>query len=148
LEEESGSTIGVGGGYAGAAAETDYARAAQYTASDFLKNPLRGVPPGIVGPRRFAFAFRRRLLLRCFASMTADPRDDSALRAAIHTLVAPLVALDNGQVTFVRRHGDVVELRFGGACRGCPGQSFTLKGVVLPTLQRVDATVRDVRVVY
>jgi Fe-S cluster biogenesis protein NfuA len=48
----------------------------------------------------------------------------------------------------VRRSGDVVEVRFGGACRGCPGQAYTLKGVVLPALQATDPTVRDVRAVY
>ncbi len=80
--------------------------------------------------------------------MNGDAPDDSALRTALDEVVAPLVAVDNGKVAFVRRQGDVVEVRFAGACRGCPGQSFTLKGVVLPALQRVDGTVRDVRAVY
>jgi Fe-S cluster biogenesis protein NfuA len=80
--------------------------------------------------------------------MNGDAPDDSALRTVLDEVVSPLAAVDNGRVTFVRRLGDVVEVRFGGACRGCPGQGFTLKGVVLPALQRVDATVREVRAVY
>jgi len=79
--------------------------------------------------------------------MNGDVPDETTLRAAIDDLVAALVAMDNGRITFVRRQGDVVEVRVGGACRGCPGQSFTLKGVVLPVLQRVDATIRHVRAV-
>jgi Fe-S cluster biogenesis protein NfuA len=80
--------------------------------------------------------------------MNGDAPDDTALRTALDEVVAPLVAIDNGRVSFVRRQGDVVEVRFAGACRGCPGQGFTLRGVVLPALQRVDATVRDVRAVF
>ncbi|MFO0651864.1 MAG: NifU family protein [Polyangiales bacterium] len=74
--------------------------------------------------------------------------DEAALTRTVSEVVAPLVAADNGTVTLVRRTGDVVEVRFGGACRGCPGQSYTLKGVLLPALQAADPTVRDVRAVY
>lgn len=74
--------------------------------------------------------------------------DEAALTRTVSEVVAPLVAADNGTVTLVRRTGDVVEVRFGGACRGCPGQSYTLKGVLLPALQATDPTVRDVRAVY
>ncbi len=74
--------------------------------------------------------------------------DEAALTRTVSEVVAPLVAADNGTVTLVRRTGDVVEVRFGGACRGCPGQTYTLKGVLLPALQATDPTVRDVRAVY
>jgi Fe-S cluster biogenesis protein NfuA len=74
--------------------------------------------------------------------------DEAALTRTVSEVIAPLVAADNGTVTLVRRSGDVVEVRFGGACRGCPGQTYTLKGVLLPALQATDPTVRDVRAVY
>lgn len=74
--------------------------------------------------------------------------DDAPITRTLSEVIAPLVAADNGTLTFVRRSGDTVEVRFGGACRGCPGQSYTLKGVILPALQAVDASVRDVRAVY
>ncbi len=78
----------------------------------------------------------------------SDENPHRALQETLTEVVLPLVTADNGTVAFVRRQGDVVEVRFGGACRGCPGQSYTLKGVVLPALQAVDGTVRDVRAVF
>lgn len=80
--------------------------------------------------------------------MNDDAPNHTALVTALDEVVAPLVAADGGTLTFVRRRGDVVEVRLAGACRGCPGQSYTLKGVVLPALQAVDASVRDVKAVF
>jgi Fe-S cluster biogenesis protein NfuA len=77
-----------------------------------------------------------------------DAPDSDSLSHTLTEVVAPLVAADGGTLVIVRRSGDVVEVRFGGACRGCPGQPYTLKGVVLPALQATDPTVRDVRAVY
>lgn len=74
--------------------------------------------------------------------------DEAPLARTFAEVIAPLVALDHGTVSLVRRAGDVVEVRFGGACKGCPGQSYTLKGVLLPALQAADPSVRDVRAVY
>lgn len=69
------------------------------------------------------------------------------IRMTIDHVLAPLIAVDGGALTLVGRRDDVVEVRLTGACRGCPGQSFTLKGVVLPALQAADPSVRDVRAV-
>ncbi len=80
--------------------------------------------------------------------MANDAANQGELERAVADVVAPLVAVDGGTIALVRRAGDVVEVRFGGACRGCPGQSYTLKGVLLPALQASDPTVRDVRAVY
>jgi Fe-S cluster biogenesis protein NfuA len=77
----------------------------------------------------------------------STPVRDEVLQQTLSEVITPLVAIDGGGCTFVRRHGDVIELRFSGACRGCAGQPYTLKGVVLPALQATDPTVRDVRAV-
>lgn len=80
------------------------------------------------------------------ASMNQQERvDDERLIRVVTEILAPLIEADRGRVEFVRRHEDVVELWLSGACRGCPGQSHTLKFVALPALQAVDPSVRDVR---
>lgn len=78
---------------------------------------------------------------------TDDARIDAALARAIDDVIAPLVRRDGGSLTFVARHGDAVELRATGALRGCPGTHWTARGVVLPALQRVLPSLRDVRLV-
>ena len=79
--------------------------------------------------------------------MNGDAPDDAITRC-LDDVVAPLVAADGGTLTFVRRRGAVVEVRFGGMCRGGPGQRYTLEGVILPALRVVDASVREVKAVF
>lgn len=69
-----------------------------------------------------------------------------ALRTLVESVLAPLVARDGGRLTWVRRVGDVVEVRLGGACLGCPGRRDTLDTVLLPALRGVDPSVASVRV--
>jgi Fe-S cluster biogenesis protein NfuA len=70
------------------------------------------------------------------------------LARTFEEILVPLVAADGGTLTFLARRGDVIEIRLAGACRGCPGQSYTSRQVILPALQSVDASVKDVKVVY
>lgn len=70
-----------------------------------------------------------------------------ALHAVIDSVLAPMVACDGGELRWVQRVGDVVEVSLTGACIGCPGQRDTVEGVLLPTLRSVDPTVSSVRVV-
>jgi Fe-S cluster biogenesis protein NfuA len=92
------------------------------------------------------FIARRLRVFRYHRAPTMS--DEAPLARTFAEVIAPLVAIDHGTVSLVRRTGDVVEVRFGGACKGCPGQSYTLKGVLLPALQAADPSVRDVRAVY
>lgn len=69
-----------------------------------------------------------------------------ALRSALDEIVAPLLARDGGAVEVVDVEDGVLRLRALGALRGCPGRSWTARGVVLPVARRVDATIHDVRI--
>lgn len=70
-----------------------------------------------------------------------------ALRRALDTLVAPLLARDGAGVEVQGIADGVLELRASGALRGCPGRSWTARGVILPVARTVDATIHDVRII-
>ncbi len=78
------------------------------------------------------------------AAMTSVAEDP--VEALCATILAPLVAVDGGRLTYVGRAGGVIEVNLGGACLGCPGQRYTLESVVLPALRRADPSVTAVRV--
>lgn len=67
-----------------------------------------------------------------------------AIRAVVDGVLAPLVALDGGTVEFVSLEGRAAKVRLFGACSGCPGRSFTVERVILPALQRADASIERV----
>lgn len=71
---------------------------------------------------------------------------EDPLAEVCERVLAPLVAADGGRLLYVGRTEGVVEVNLSGACLGCPGQRYTLDGVILPALQSVDATVTAVRV--
>jgi Fe-S cluster biogenesis protein NfuA len=70
-----------------------------------------------------------------------SPDSRSAACAVIEDVIAPLVAVDGGAVSFVSMKDGRVVLRFGRACSGCPGQSLTIAAVILPALREVDPTI-------
>jgi Fe-S cluster biogenesis protein NfuA len=76
--------------------------------------------------------------------------DDNSLservRSVVEAVLVPLIERDGGAVQFVRREGDRVVLKMGGACAGCPGRPFTLAHVVLPAIQRADPSVARIDV--
>jgi len=66
------------------------------------------------------------------------------IETMLREVLSPLFAADGGTVELVSIRDGVVQLRFGGAYRGCPSISFTVSGYVLPALRQ--ATGSDVRV--
>ena len=76
-----------------------------------------------------------------------DNSTEARLRRIVCEVLAPLVVADGGRIEFVGLRGDIAEVSLSGACRGCPGQPMTLRGVVLPALQAVAPEIRDVRAV-
>jgi Fe-S cluster biogenesis protein NfuA len=84
--------------------------------------------------------------------MTNDataPGDGSllALQRALDTLVVPLLARDGAGIEIQALDGGVLELRASGALRGCPGRTWTARGVILPVVRTVDASILDVRII-
>ena len=69
------------------------------------------------------------------------------MRRLLDSVLAPLVAKDGGELRWVRRVGDVVEVSLSGACLGCPAQRDTLDCVLLPAFRVVDPSVTSVRAV-
>lgn len=72
-------------------------------------------------------------------------RIDAALREVVDTIIAPLLQRDGAALTWLRREGEVVELRPEGSLHGCPGRAWTIDQVVLPALRRAHPAVRSVR---
>ena len=84
--------------------------------------------------------------------MTNDanpPGDGSllALQRALDALVAPLLARDGAGIEIRGLDDGVLELRALGALRGCPGRTWTARGVILPVARTVDAAILDVRII-
>ncbi len=78
---------------------------------------------------------------------SAEISSDARILRVIADIIAPLVERDGGKITYVGRRGDIVEVSLSGACRGCPGQGMTLRGVVLPALRVAAPEIRDVTAV-
>lgn len=66
------------------------------------------------------------------------------IEKAIRELLLPLFAAEGGTVELVDVRDGLVQLRFGGAYRGCPSVPFTVAGLVTPVLRH--AAGADLRV--
>jgi Fe-S cluster biogenesis protein NfuA len=58
------------------------------------------------------------------------------------------VQADGGRIKLKRVEDGVVFVEMGGACRGCPAISFTLKGTVEHVLKQHLPEVKEVRMDY
>ncbi len=67
------------------------------------------------------------------------------IEAAIREYIEPLIRADGGSIELLEADERTVVVRLSGVCSGCPGQPYTLEGVITPVLRRVLGT--DVRVV-
>lgn len=67
--------------------------------------------------------------------------DDSeivkAIKRALHTEIRPIVAYDGGDIEFVKYENQRLQLKFKGACAGCPSKSITLKQGIEVRLQEL-----------
>lgn len=58
------------------------------------------------------------------------------IRRILEDEVAPYVAQDGGEISFLNYSNGVVEVALKGACAGCPSSSITLKMVIETRLKR------------
>ncbi|MFT3922839.1 MAG: NifU family protein [Myxococcales bacterium] len=70
------------------------------------------------------------------------------MRNRIETLfrevLGPLFEADGASVEVVNVRGHLVQIRLGGAYRGCPSTPYTVDGVIIPALRK--ATGEDFQV--
>lgn len=57
--------------------------------------------------------------------------------AAVREYIEPLVRADGGTIEVIEADEKRVVIHLSGACSGCPGQPFSLEGVITPVLKRV-----------
>ena len=57
--------------------------------------------------------------------------------AAVREYIEPLVRADGGQIEVVEADDKRVVIHLSGACAGCPGQVFSMQGLIVPVLKRV-----------
>jgi Fe-S cluster biogenesis protein NfuA len=88
----------------------------------------------------------RRATLICMGSDDQPTRPLEELATLVRDVLTPLVAVDKGQIEWVGVSGSVAEIQLGGACAGCPGQSYTVNKVILPALRVIDPSIESVRV--
>jgi Fe-S cluster biogenesis protein NfuA len=83
------------------------------------------------------------------ATTTTDPSSPLRTRVqAVIDLIRPAVQADGGDIELVDVTGDgVVQIRFHGACHGCPSSNMTLHDGIQRTLsERVPEVTRVVAV--
>lgn len=112
-----------------------------------LKEEAKAKPQGhvVILPRHNRRSQRARGCDTVADVERTDARNDG-LRAVFDRVIVPLVARDEGVAEWVGVRDDVVEIRLGGACRGCPGQRYTVEMVILPALRAQDPALKEVRV--
>lgn len=79
---------------------------------------------------------------------TGSCYDAKPVKDRIETLfrdvIAPLFEADGASVEVVNVRDHVVQIRFGGAYRGCPSTPYMVDGVIVPALRKT--TGQDFRV--
>lgn len=68
--------------------------------------------------------------------MMGGVTEEERLKALIEQLSAYIEHFHGGSVTYIGREGDVLKVRLGGACLGCPLQPSTLRGWVEGTVRQ------------
>ncbi|WP_372594882.1 NifU family protein [Actinotalea sp.] len=97
----------------------------------------------------------RRAVQETVAALRSRParpvaERDAALRELAELVVAgagPYAASHGGRIELVAVQDDIVSVRLGGACHGCPAQSFTVHRRLEEDLRRGAPWLREVRVV-
>lgn len=64
---------------------------------------------------------------------------------AVVDLIRPDIQADGGDVEVVRVHDGIVEVRFHGACVGCPSSNMTLQSGIAAQLRQAIPEITDVR---
>lgn len=67
------------------------------------------------------------------------------IKDLLDTRIRPAVAMDGGDVVFVKFEDGIVYLEMNGACSGCPSSSATLKGGIENMLKHYIPEVIEVR---
>lgn len=57
--------------------------------------------------------------------------------AAVREYIEPLVQADGGRIEVIEADDRRVVIHLSGACSGCPGQPFSIEGVITPVLKRI-----------
>ena len=65
-----------------------------------------------------------------------DPGYEARLRALVEQISAYIEHFHGGSVEFIALEGDILKVRLGGACLGCPLLPSTLRGWVEGTVRQ------------
>ena len=57
-------------------------------------------------------------------------------QALIDEYIRPLVEADGGKIDLLEATGNRVVIRLSGTCFGCPGQPYTIGGVIEPAFKK------------
>ena len=58
-------------------------------------------------------------------------------QALIDDYLRPLIEADGGKIDLLEVTGNRVVIRLSGTCFGCPGQPYTIGGVIEPAFKKV-----------
>lgn len=69
------------------------------------------------------------------------------IKRILENQIRPVVALDGGDIVFMKYDDSVVYIKMKGACAGCPSSQATLKDGVETTLKQALPEIKEVRAV-
>lgn len=114
---------------------------------DILANPLSGLIQEHVDNEEFfwiEFSSSEPL------SDDIDPQDSPLIKDIKYTLlneIRPVVALDGGDIRFVKLENDILYVSMQGACSGCPSSQATLKQGIEVRIQELYPQIKSVEAI-
>lgn len=76
-----------------------------------------------------------------------DPRIEIQMKALVEQLSAYIETFHGGSVEYVEFDGNILKVKLGGACLGCPLSPNTLHGWVEGTVRQFFPDIQDVQAV-
>jgi Fe-S cluster biogenesis protein NfuA len=77
-------------------------------------------------------------------SLSNDSAEVKKIKEILNRDIRPLVALDGGDIVFVKYENQVISLQMKGACNGCPSSTATLKEGIEVRIKELMPEVREV----
>lgn len=78
---------------------------------------------------------------------TNDSETVKQIKRIIENQIRPVVALDGGDIVFVKYEEHILYIRMKGACAGCPSSQATLKDGIETTMRQALPEIQEVRAV-
>lgn len=77
--------------------------------------------------------------------LESDSDDVKVIKTVLYNEIRPAVAMDGGQISFVKFEGGILFLKMQGSCSGCPSSQITLKQGIETRMKEAVPDLTEVR---